>query len=64
MGNRSLRDRIVQAYSRFVALGDRAMDSDDEKLQHHFLINVSILMSMGGLFWGSVTAYYGMWLRA
>jgi signal transduction histidine kinase/DNA-binding response OmpR family regulator/HPt (histidine-containing phosphotransfer) domain-containing protein len=62
--SQGLIGRFLQAYARFVAMGNQPTDSEDERLQHHFLINVSLLMSMGGLFWGSVTAYYGEWLRA
>ena len=62
--NPTFIERMLKAYARFIAMGDMPTDSEDEKLQHHFLINVSLLMSMGGLFWGSVTAYYGEWLRA
>ncbi len=59
-----LKNRIRQAYSRFVTLGDKPTDSAETKLQHHFLILVSLLMSLGGIFWGSVTAYYDLWARA
>ena len=64
MSDISLKDRVVHGYSRFLTLGDRPSDSHEEKIQHHFLINVALLMSMGGIFWGSITAYYGMWFRA
>ncbi|MCB9161708.1 MAG: response regulator [Caldilineaceae bacterium] len=60
----TLTARLYQAYARVVALGDLPTDSHETRVQHHFLINVSILMSLGGIFWGSVTAYYGYWLRA
>ena len=60
----TLKARLYQAYARVVALGDMPTDSHETRVQHHFLINVSILMSLGGIFWGSVTAYYGYWLRA
>jgi len=64
MENILSKDRVLQAYSRLIALGDTATDSHEEKLQHHFLINVSLLMSLGGIFWGSITAYYGFWAKA
>ncbi|MEZ4583412.1 MAG: histidine kinase dimerization/phospho-acceptor domain-containing protein [Caldilineaceae bacterium] len=60
----TLTARLYHAYARVVALGDLPTDSHETRVQHHFLINVSILMSLGGIFWGSVTAYYGYWLRA
>lgn len=64
MGNISLRNRISRAYASFLALGDKPTDSDEDKFQHHFLINAALVMSIGGIFWGSITASYGMWFRA
>ncbi|MDX1416838.1 MAG: response regulator [Candidatus Promineifilaceae bacterium] len=64
MSSESVGRRLLGAYKRFLRLGDQPTDSDEEKVQHHFLINVAVLMSMGGIFWGTITAYYGMWIRA
>jgi signal transduction histidine kinase len=61
---RTLGAHLMQAYNRFLTLGDSPTDSDDARIQHHFLINVSLLMSFGGIFWGSMTVYYGYWPRA
>ncbi|NJN81815.1 MAG: response regulator [Caldilineaceae bacterium] len=56
--------RIVDLHDRIVAIGDRDTDSEEEKLQHHFLISVGLLMSAGGLMWGTLTTYYGYPLRS
>ncbi|MCB9596018.1 MAG: hypothetical protein H6719_25075 [Sandaracinaceae bacterium] len=46
--------------SRFAALGDEADDSDEERLQHRFLIATGVAMSGGGILWGSLCLGFGM----
>ena len=45
---------------RYAALGDRPTDTDEEKLQHRFLIATGSAMSCGGLFWGVLCLAFGM----
>lgn len=44
--------------ARTAALGNRPGDSDEEKLQHGFLVYMGLLMSCGGLVWGALSVYY------
>lgn len=44
--------------SRLAAIGDRPTDTDQQRLQHHLLVYMGLLMGGGGLIWGSITAYF------
>ncbi|MCZ6633594.1 MAG: ATP-binding protein [bacterium] len=44
------------------AIGDKATDTEKEKLQHGFLVYMGLLMSGGGLLWGTISIYYGLFL--
>jgi class 3 adenylate cyclase len=52
--------RAEKALASFLAIGDRPLDTDDEKLKHHFLISMGVLMSFGGIVWGTISFYYGI----
>ena len=53
--------RVVgRRISAFTTLGDRPQDTDDEKLEHHYLIYMGLLMACGGIIWGSLSASYGL----
>ena len=43
------------------AIGDTPNDTEQEKVQHHLLIYMGLLMGCGGIIWGSITAYYGLY---
>ena len=47
-------------YLRLGALGDRETDTDGEKLRHRLLVFMGLLMSSGGLVWGSMASILGM----
>jgi len=42
-------------------IGDRPEDAPDQKLKHRFLVYMGILMSCGGLMWGTLALAYGLW---
>ena len=42
------------------SIGDKPTDSDEDKLRHRFLIYMGILMSGGGILWGSISSYHGL----
>lgn len=42
------------------AIADTPSDSEEEKRQHRFLIYIGVLMSVGGLFWGSIALVSGL----
>lgn len=50
--------------ARVGELGDKPDDSTDEQLKHRLLIFMALLMSVGGLTWGSITTYFGLYLQA
>ena len=41
---------------RLGAIGDRPEDDEAQKLQHRLLVYMGVLMSGGGLLWGSIAA--------
>ncbi|MCO4745873.1 MAG: hypothetical protein KC912_13850 [Proteobacteria bacterium] len=49
---------------RIGSLGDKPDDSPSEKLKHQFLVWMGILMCGGGLLWGSIAAYFSLFLPA
>lgn len=49
---------------RLGALGDRDTDTDSERLQHRLLVFMGVLMSGGGLLWGSIAASQHLFLPA
>ena len=51
---------IGRRISALTTLGDRPQDTDDEKLEHHYLIYMGLLMACGGIIWGSLSASYGL----
>ena len=46
------------------AIGDRAGDSEHERLQHRFLVYMGILMSVGGAVWGALCLGFGLRLQS
>jgi hypothetical protein len=46
------------------AIGDRPEDSDKERLQHRFLVFMGVLMSGGGLVWGSLCLAFDLVLQS
>jgi signal transduction histidine kinase/DNA-binding response OmpR family regulator len=50
--------------NQIAAIGDTATDTEQDKLQHHLLIYMGLLMGCGGLVWGSITAFFQLYLPA
>lgn len=50
--------------TRVAAIADRAGDDHEEKLKHRFLILTGVLMSGGGLMWGTLAAASGLMLQS
>jgi len=46
------------------AIGDRPNDSAEDRLRHRFLVFMGALMSCGGLIWGGLSLYSGIYLPA
>ncbi len=53
-----------QLIAKVVAIGDTPTDAETDKDQHHLLIYMGLLMGCGGLVWGSISAYFGLYLPA
>ncbi len=56
-GDVSRSGRILAAILSF---GDRPGDSEEEKLAHHYVIVMGLLMACGGVVWGSASALAGL----
>ncbi|TNE87134.1 MAG: hypothetical protein EP330_19390 [Deltaproteobacteria bacterium] len=46
------------------AIGDTPGLDDEERLKRRFLIYMGVLMSGGGILWGSICATFGLWIPA
>ena len=46
--------------SALATSGNKVTDPDREKLQPSFLVYMGLLMSGGGLLWGSISLYFGL----
>ena len=55
---------IGRRISALTTIGDRPADTDEDKLQHHYLIYMGLLMACGGVVWGALCASYGLWLSS
>ncbi len=55
---------IGRRISDLTTIGDRPTDTDEEKLEHHYLIYMGLLMACGGVVWGAMCAFYGLWLSS
>lgn len=64
MSTISFANYLKQKITAIAEFGDKAQDSEDEKLEHHFLIYMGSLMGFGGIIWGSLSFYYGLYLRS
>ena len=60
MNNTSITNRIGQKIIAIASIGDRSQDSEEQRLEHHFLIYMGLMMGFGGIIWGSITSYYGL----
>jgi len=49
---------------RIGSIGDRPTDTDAERLQHRLLIYMGVLMSGGGILWGTIAMGSGMYFAA
>jgi len=55
------RKKFIIALS---SIADKPGDTAEEKRQHSFLIYIGVLMSLGGLAWGSIALYSGLPFQA
>jgi two-component system sensor histidine kinase/response regulator len=48
-------------WQRLQAIADRPQDNAEERAKHRLLLFAGTLMSGGGMLWGSISAYGGLW---
>lgn len=44
------------------SIGDKPSDSEAEKQKHHFMIYMGLIMSLGGIAWGSISFAFGFFV--
>jgi class 3 adenylate cyclase len=54
----------AKALRRILVIGDLPQQSEEEKTQHQFLVYMGLLMSVGGIIWGSITFSHGLYLAS
>ncbi|MCB9594978.1 MAG: PAS domain-containing protein [Sandaracinaceae bacterium] len=55
---------VAELALRLGAIGDRPEDDESERLRHRLLVFMGVLMSVGGLLWGSLAMWFGLWMAA
>ena len=55
-------DSARRILDKIVALGDSPQASEEQLSANHFLIYMGLLMSAGGLIWGSITLAYDLYV--
>jgi len=59
-----MNKELLQYFKPILSIADKGYSTEDEKLQHGFLIYMGLLMSMGGLMWGSLCLLNELYLPA
>ncbi len=54
---------IGHGISAMTSIGDSPLDSEEDKLAHHHLIYMGVLMSCGGVVWGAIAVFYGLYVH-
>jgi len=62
MNSTSIIYQLGKKIIKVVEIGDNPEDSEEEKLNHHFLIYMGLFMGFGGIIWGSMTYYYRLFI--
>lgn len=48
----------------FLSMADTPLNTAEEKRHHRFLIYLGLLMSLGGILWGSISFYSGLMFQS
>ncbi|PSL20521.1 sensor histidine kinase [Shimia abyssi] len=56
--------KLAGLIDRIGSIADRPNSTDEDRLQHRFLIATGIVMSGGGILWGSVATFLGLHLQS
>lgn len=57
----SIANPAKDIIKKIIEIGDQPSDSEEEKTEHRFLIYMGLLMSIGGIIWGSISFFYGLY---
>ena len=55
---------LARGIAFLASVGDQESDSEQEKVQHHLLIYMGLLMGCGGIIWGSIASFFGLFIPA
>ncbi len=61
---RHLARAIGRRISALTTIGDGPHDTEEERLEHHDLVYMGLVMAFGGVVWGAMAAAYGLWIRS
>lgn len=59
-----MMNELVKNLQRLLTIADKDSTTDEERRHHGFLIYMGLLMSFGGLVWGSLCVYYEIYIAA
>jgi len=55
---------LKELHNKFISIGDLQTDSESVKAKHRFLIYLGVAMSIGGMIWGVICIYFGLYYVA
>lgn len=64
MNNLTNPSKLNLFISNLVSIGDKATDTETEKIQHHLLMYMGTLMGFSGLLWGFMSLYFELYFPA
>ncbi len=56
-----MKDTFSKLFNQLSAIADELGSTPEEELQHRFLIYMGLFMSFGGILWGTISAYSGLY---
>lgn len=59
-----LTESIIQKLNFLSSIADQAHHTPEEKQRHRFLIYMGVLMSFGGILWGTITVLGGIYYQS
>ncbi|MDF1883312.1 HAMP domain-containing histidine kinase [Sulfurimonas sp. SAG-AH-194-C21] len=55
---------VFESLNRILSIADTTLNTEEEKRQHGFLIYMGLLMSLGGLMWGTFCLFFDLYVAA
>jgi putative methionine-R-sulfoxide reductase with GAF domain len=56
--------QVGRLISDLATIGDKKSDTEQDKIQHHLLVYMGLFMGFGGVLWGTISAYFQLFLPA